>query len=38
VPIILLTAWVFQPRIAEKATSHGFLGADTEPGAVSADD
>jgi len=26
IPIVLLAAWVFQPKIAEKANTHGFFG------------
>jgi len=36
IPIVLLTAWVFQPRIASVANEAGFVGE--EPTAVSSDD
>jgi len=30
IPIVLLTAWVFQPRIASVANEAGFIGGETE--------
>ncbi|VTT85302.1 Nitrate/nitrite transporter [Halorubrum sp. DM2] len=36
VPIVLLTAWVFQPHVAERATDAGFVG-DDESAAVADD-
>jgi NNP family nitrate/nitrite transporter-like MFS transporter len=36
IPIVLLTAWVFQPRIASRANEVGFVGDDPAP--ASADD
>jgi len=27
IPILLLCAWVFQPRLAERATEDGFLAS-----------
>jgi NNP family nitrate/nitrite transporter-like MFS transporter len=39
VPILLLAAWVFQPRIAEVATTAGFVGGDASgPAAAPSDD
>jgi len=36
IPIVLLTAWVFQPHVAERATDDGFVPQD-DPGAVADD-
>ena len=38
VPIVLLAAWVFQPRIAERANTHGFVGSASESPSVSPGD
>jgi NNP family nitrate/nitrite transporter-like MFS transporter len=38
IPIVLLAAWVFQPRIAEKADTHGFVGSNPETAAASTGD
>ncbi|MES3517882.1 MAG: MFS transporter [Natronomonas sp.] len=34
IPIVVLSAWVFQPHVAEKATEKGWLVSDTEPAAA----
>jgi len=36
IPILLLTAWVFQPHVAERATDDGFVAS--EPSGPVADD
>jgi len=33
IPILVLSAWVFQPHIAEQATEKGFIVSDVEPSA-----
>jgi len=38
IPIVLLTAWVFQPAVAERANTDGFLGSSEQGGASAADD
>ena len=37
-PIVLLAAWVFQPHIATRATTDGFVGTESDAGSVAADD
>ncbi|AQL44503.1 MFS transporter [Halorientalis sp. IM1011] len=37
-PIVLLAAWVFQPHVATRATTDGFVGTETDAGSVAADD
>jgi NNP family nitrate/nitrite transporter-like MFS transporter len=37
-PIVMLTAWVSQPKIASVATTHGFLDVGGETSTASADD
>jgi len=37
-PIVLLSAWVFRPEIANVANTAGFIGSPTESRAVSSDD
>jgi len=34
IPIVLLAAWVFQPRVASRATSAGILDSRTDSGSV----
>jgi NNP family nitrate/nitrite transporter-like MFS transporter len=38
IPIVLLAAWVFQPRIAKRATSAGILDSRTDSGTVASGD
>ncbi|TSD09977.1 MFS transporter [Haloglomus irregulare] len=38
IPIVLLTAWVFQPRIASVADEAGFVGSDPSSPPASSDD
>jgi NNP family nitrate/nitrite transporter-like MFS transporter len=38
IPIVLLAAWVFQPRIASVANEAGIVGASPATGAVTSDD
>ncbi len=38
IPIVLLAAWVFQPRIAKRATTDGILDTGSDMPASSADD
>ncbi|PSP86073.1 MFS transporter [Halobacteriales archaeon QS_6_64_34] len=38
VPIVLLSAWVFQPEIAKVANTAGFIGGGEEPTAVASGD